>query len=81
MNETACGLFDDSGLEFALEKNAITLSPEIDGEFRELRWLLWSCLKRQRAESLEAILASPDWREVRGRAARLLSKLAARQAS
>lgn len=77
MNEAAAALFNDSGLDEALERNNVTFSPSVDTELRELRGMLHSCLSAQARRGTVAVITSPDWSGLRNKAARILDSLAA----
>jgi hypothetical protein len=76
LNEAVATLFDDSGLDVALEKNVVTFTPEIDAELRDLRSMLRACLNRQSRQTAEDLINSSEWNLVRERAKRLLAKVA-----
>src|SRR5690242_14404159 len=78
MNEVVAALFDDSGLAEALEKNDITFTREVDAELRELRVMLRSSLIDQDMYGAAAVIDSPGWQDVRGRAFRVLKMISAR---
>jgi len=72
MDEAVAGLFNDSCLDIALKKNAVTFSPEIDKELRELRKLLQSSLDAQQVRGTAEVIESIEWKDVCDRAARIL---------
>lgn len=78
MNEATAALFNDSGLDEALERNLVTFSPEIDAELRELRGMLRLSLDDQSARGTPAVIVSSDWRDVRHMAAGILGSLTSR---
>lgn len=77
MNEAAAALFNDSGLDEALETNSVTFSLGIDAELREFRGKLRSFLHAQDRRGTLAVITSPDWSDLREKAGRILDSLAA----
>lgn len=75
MTEATAALFDDSGLDQALEKNPVTFSPEIDNDLRKLRTCLRSCLQAESARGTASAISSADWQAVRDMAGSLLAVL------
>lgn len=72
MNEVAAALFNDSGLDVALEKTPITFSPEADQELRQLRSMLQRAMQQQVELSTHAVIQSAEWKRVRLSATRLI---------
>lgn len=79
LDETVAALFSDSGLDEALEKNPVTYSVETDRELRELRIKLKRAIERQSQLSIQAIIQSAEWEDVRTEATRLLGVLSNRE--
>jgi hypothetical protein len=75
LNEAVAALFDDSGLDVALEKNAVTFSAEIDACLRELRSALQTCLRRQTRQATRDLIQSLEWSLIRKKAAWLLAEI------
>jgi hypothetical protein len=75
MTEATAALFDDSGLDQALEKNQVTFSPEIDNDLRKLRMRLRFCLRAELERGTASAISSPDWQAVREIATGILAVL------
>jgi hypothetical protein len=73
MTEATAALFDDSGLDRALEKNTVTFSPQIDAEFRKLGMAIRSCMALETKIGTAAVIVSAEWEAVRRMAAGLLA--------
>lgn len=78
MGEAAAGLFSDSSLDEALEKNTVTFSEEIDAKLRDLQAVLRSSQESQFLRGTADVIASPEWSAVRRKAASILDLLAKR---
>jgi hypothetical protein len=75
MNEATAALYNDSGLDEALEKNQVTFSAEIDAELRQLRTSLQSNLAGQVMRGTGLVIASPEWKVVASAASRILTQM------
>lgn len=78
MNEAAAALFNDSGLDEALEKNDVTFTREADAELRGLRIMLRASLADQDVRGTAAVIESVDWGKIRDRATHVLELLGVR---
>jgi hypothetical protein len=78
MSETTAALFDDSGLDPLLDEKQVVFSPEIDNELRQLRKKLRRCLTAEEEVGTEAVLDSPQWKEIQSMASRILSAISKR---
>jgi hypothetical protein len=79
MNEATAALFNDSGLDEALETSQVSFSPKIDTELRRLRVLLRESLTAQESRGTAAVLASTEWQAVRNEAGKLLEEIIRRR--
>lgn len=79
MNEATAALFNDSGLDVALEQNRSGFSPEIEQELNRLRSMLRESLAAQAERGTSAVIASTEWTAVLRTADQLLKKIAGRQ--
>ncbi|WP_421694495.1 hypothetical protein [Aestuariivirga sp.] len=75
MTEATAGLFDDSNLDWALEKQQVVFSPDIDNELRKLGKKLSRSLTLEEKVGLEAVLDSAEWKEIQNTAGRILSEI------
>ena len=76
LNEATAALYNDSGMDDALEKNVTTFSEDTDQELRELRKMLKKALAQRSRSGTEATIGSSDWEAVRKKARRILEAVA-----
>jgi hypothetical protein len=79
MNEATAALFNDSGLDEAIEKNQVTFSQEVDADLKRLRAMLRLSLDTQLDRGTEAVIGSPEWEIVRQLAGQLVEKITRRE--
>lgn len=77
MEEVVAALFHDSGLDAALDNNAVCFTETVDEELRSLRSLLRSRLAAEKVGGTAKAIASAEWEVVREESARLLRVVAA----
>ncbi len=75
MTEAIAALFDDSSLDWALEKEQVVISADIDNELRQFGKRLSRSLKAEEEVGTAAVLDSLEWKDIQIMAGRILSEI------
>lgn len=81
INDATAALYDDSGLDDALEKNAVTFSKEIDAQLRKLLPMLKAFQELAANQPISKLIETPEWSAVRERAHQIAAAIEQASAS